>query len=302
MFYEREIKECSIFSENRYLPTPFPPFPRFSRGFPFQPGIPYFCTNSKFLKIASYNVNGIRAAIRKGFLDWLTSAAPDVICLQEIKANEDQLDLELFEKAGYRYHYWFPAEKKGYSGVALLSRQKPDQVVYGTGIDYMDSEGRNIRADFSGISVMSLYLPSGTNIARLDHKLRYMADFRNYVDELKKEKPELVICGDYNICHRPIDIHDPVRNKNVSGFLPVEREWIGAFIDSGFIDSFRYFNPDPHHYTWWTYRAGARGKNKGWRLDYGMVGQPLEPYLSRSVILPEAVHSDHCPILLELKE
>ena len=254
------------------------------------------------MRIASYNVNGIRAALGKGFLTWLKQADPDLICLQEIKAQEDQLDLSLFEKAGYTHHFWFPAEKKGYSGVAILSRQKPDHVEYGTGIGYMDSEGRNLRADFGGVSVMSLYLPSGTNIDRLDHKLQYMADFQEYVNELRREKPELVICGDYNICHRPIDIHDPVRNKNVSGFLPVEREWLGRFIESGFIDSFRYFNPDPHHYTWWTYRAGARAKNKGWRLDYGMVSHPLENRLKRSVILPEAKHSDHCPILLELSE
>lgn len=259
-----------------------------------------FAQNCKILKIASYNVNGIRAAINKGFLEWLVQADPDVICLQEIKALEEQLDLELFEKAGYPYHYWFSAEKKGYSGVAILSKQKPDHIEFGTGIGYMDSEGRNLRADFNGISVMSLYLPSGTNIERLDHKLQYMADFQDYVNELKKDYPDLVICGDYNICHRAIDIHDPVRNKNVSGFLPVEREWIGNFIESGFIDSFRYFNQEPHNYTWWTYRAGARGKNKGWRLDYGMVSETLEKQLKRSVILNEAVHSDHCPILLEL--
>ena len=252
------------------------------------------------VKIASYNVNGIRAAMRKGFLDWLVNTGPDVICLQEIKAQEDQLDLSLFNAAGYPYHYWFPAEKKGYSGVAILSRLEPDQVVKGTGIPYMDEEGRNIRADFNGVSVMSLYIPSGTNIARLDRKLQYMDDFQSYIDALKVEKPNLVICGDYNICHRPIDIHDPVRNKNVSGFLPVEREWIGNFLDSGFVDSFRHFNPDPHHYTWWTYRAGARSRNKGWRLDYGMVSKPLENALERSVILSGAVHSDHCPILLEL--
>jgi exodeoxyribonuclease-3 len=253
------------------------------------------------LRIASYNVNGIRAALRKGFLEWLGHTDPDVICLQEIKANEHQLDLSLFEKAGYPYHYWFPAEKKGYSGVAILSRQKPDHVEVGTGIAYMDVEGRNLRADFQGVSVMSLYIPSGTNLARLDHKLRYMDDFRIYIDQLKKEYPNLVICGDYNICHRAIDIHDPVRNQNVSGFLPVEREWIGDFIDSGFIDSFRHFNREPHQYTWWTYRAGARARNKGWRLDYGMVAAPLEKQLKRSVILSGAVHSDHCPILLELE-
>ena len=213
---------------------------------------------------------------------------------------ESQLELDLFHQAGYRYNYWFSAQKKGYSGVAILSKKEPDKVVLGTEIDYMDHEGRNIRADFNGVSVMSLYVPSGTNLARLDHKLQYMDDFQDYINQLKKETPNLVICGDYNICHEAIDIHDPVRNKNVSGFLPVEREWIGNFMDSGFIDSFRFFNKEPHNYTWWSYRANSRANNKGWRLDYGMVSRPLESKLRRSVILSEAVHSDHCPILLEL--
>ncbi|MCE2613391.1 exodeoxyribonuclease III [Flavobacteriaceae bacterium D16] len=253
------------------------------------------------MKIVSYNVNGIRAAINKGFLSWLQLVDPDVVCLQEIKALESQLELELFHQAGYRYNYWFSAQKKGYSGVAILSKTEPDKVVYGTEIDYMDFEGRNLRADFNGVSVMSLYLPSGTNLARLDHKLQYMDDFQDYINQLKKKSPNLVICGDYNICHEAIDIHDPVRNKNVSGFLPVEREWIGNFIDSGFIDSFRFFNKEPHNYTWWSYRANSRANNKGWRLDYGMVSSTLESKLKRSVILNEAVHSDHCPILLELE-
>jgi exodeoxyribonuclease-3 len=257
---------------------------------------------TQVLKIASYNVNGIRAALGKGFIKWLTQTNPDVICLQEIKANEDQLDLNLFHQAGYEHQYWYSAEKKGYSGVAILSRFKPDNVEFGTGIGYMDQEGRNVRVDFNGVSVMSMYLPSGTNIERLDFKLHYMADFQNYVDKLRESVPDLVVCGDFNICHKPIDIHDPVRNKNVSGFLPVEREWMQGFLDSGFIDSFRYFNQNPHHYTWWTYRAGARGKNKGWRLDYGMVNHTLENRLTRAVILSEAKHSDHCPILLELNE
>ncbi len=252
------------------------------------------------MKIISYNVNGIRAAVNKGFLEWLQSADPDVVCLQEIKANQDQLDLSLFEVAGYPYHYWFSAQKKGYSGVAILSKTRPDYVEFGTGIDYMDFEGRNVRADFNGISVMSLYLPSGTNIARLGHKLQYMADFQEYIACLKQEKPNLVICGDYNICHEAIDIHDPIRNANVSGFLPVEREWIGMFLENGFVDSFRHFNKDPDNYTWWTYRANARANNKGWRLDYGMVSRPLVQRLQRSVILPSAKHSDHCPILLEI--
>ncbi|MAQ76428.1 MAG: exodeoxyribonuclease III [Aquimarina sp.] len=252
------------------------------------------------MKIISYNVNGIRAAINKGFIEWLQQADPDIICLQEIKAMKEQLDLSVFEEAGYTHNYWYSAQKKGYSGVAILSKKEPDQVQFGTGIEYMDNEGRNLRVDFNGVSIMSLYLPSGTNIERLDHKLQYMADFQKYVDQLRKEYPNLIICGDYNICHRAIDIHDPVRNKNVSGFLPVEREWIGNFIDSGFIDSFRYFNQEPDNYSWWSYRANARANNKGWRLDYGMVAEPLEEKLTRAAILSEAKHSDHCPILLEL--
>lgn len=253
------------------------------------------------MKIISYNVNGIRAAIRKGFLDWIQNANPDVICIQETKAMKEQVDTDAITKAGYPYQYWYSAQKKGYSGVAIFSKTKPNNVAYGTGVDYMDHEGRNVRVDFDNLSVMSLYLPSGTNIARLEHKLTFMDDFQHYVNELKQQIPNLVICGDYNICHQAIDIHDPVRNKNVSGFLPVEREWIGNFIDSGFIDSFRHFNKEPHHYTWWSYRANARNNNKGWRIDYNMVAQPLQENLKRAVILPEAKHSDHCPLLVELE-
>lgn len=252
------------------------------------------------MKIVSYNVNGIRAALKKGFLEWLVATDPDVICLQEIKAQEEQLDLGVFESAGYPYNYWFSAQKKGYSGVAILSKIKPKNIVYGTGIESMDFEGRNIRADFSDISVMSMYLPSGTNIQRLEHKFEYMDLLQNYVDELKKELPNLVICGDYNICHEAIDIHDPVRNKNVSGFLPEERAWMTNFLKSGFIDAFRALNNAPHQYSWWSYRANARANNKGWRLDYTLVSTPLKENIKRAVILTEAVHSDHCPVLLKL--
>ncbi|MDA0325888.1 MAG: exodeoxyribonuclease III [Bacteroidetes bacterium] len=252
------------------------------------------------MKIVSYNVNGIRAALKKGFLEWLVATAPDVICLQEIKAQEEQLDLGVFESAGYPYNYWFSAQKKGYSGVAILSKIKPKNIVYGTGIESMDFEGRNIRADFSDISVMSMYLPSGTNIQRLEHKFEYMDLLQNYVDKLKKELPNLVICGDYNICHEAIDIHDPVRNKNVSGFLPEERAWMTNFLKSGFVDAFRALNNAPHQYSWWSYRANARANNKGWRMDYTLVSTPLKENIKRAVILTEAVHSDHCPVLLEL--
>ena len=147
-----------------------------------------------------------------------------------------------------------------------------------------------------------MYLPSGTNLDRLGFKLKYMADFQKYATQLRRAIPNLIVLGDYNICHTEIDIHDPVRNKNVSGFLPVEREWIGNFIDSGFIDSFRHFNKEPHQYSWWSYRANARANNKGWRLDYAMASQPLQEKLKRGVILTGAKHSDHCPILVEIED
>ena len=238
--------------------------------------------------------------MRKGFIEWLKQANPDVICIQETKATKGQVDVEQIEQAGY-HHYWFSADKKGYSGVAIFSKVKPNHVEYGTGISHMDFEGRNIRLDFDKVSVMSLYLPSGSNVSRIEYKYKFMDDFLEYVNQLKKDIPNLVICGDYNICHEAIDIHDPVRNKKVSGFLPEERDWMGRFIGSGFIDSFRYFTKDPHHYTWWSYRANSRANNKGWRIDYNMVSQPLQENLNRAVILAEAKHSDHCPLLVELK-
>lgn len=253
------------------------------------------------MKIISYNVNGVRAALNKGFIDWLKSASPDVICLQEIKAMKEQLDLSIFEDAGYKYNYWYSAQKKGYSGVAILSKTEPDHIEYGTGIESMDFEGRNIRADFNGVSVMSMYLPSGTNSARLEFKFNYMDEIQNYINGLRKEFPNLVVCGDYNICHEEIDIHNP-KMKGVSGFLPEEREWLGKFIDSGLIDSFRYLNPDSQQYSWWSYRANSRANNKGWRLDYAMVSKPLQEKIKRAVILSEAKHSDHCPILVEIED
>ncbi|PQJ80377.1 exodeoxyribonuclease III [Polaribacter porphyrae] len=251
------------------------------------------------MKIISYNVNGIRAALKKGFLDWLQAANPDVICIQETKAHKEQLDVTLFEDAGYPYHYWFSAQKKGYSSVAIFCKEKPNHIEYGTGIETMDFEGRNLRVDFDEVSIMSLYLPSGTNLDRLNFKLNYMDEFQEYINNLKKEIPNLIICGDYNICHEEIDIHNP-KMKGVSGFLPEERTWIGKFIESGFIDSFRYLNQDIQQFSWWSYRANARANNKGWRLDYAMVSASLKDKISRAYILPEAKHSDHCPIALEL--
>ena len=207
-------------------------------------------------RIISYNVNGIRAALKKDFMNWLGAAKPDVLCLQEIKAMPEQLDADFLESLDY-HHYWFPAEKKGYSGTAIWTKEEPKHVEYGCGIEKYDAEGRVIRADFETFSVMSVYMPSGSNELRQGFKMQWLADFKNYIDELKKEIPNLIISGDYNICHLDIDIYN---------------------------------------------RAGARGKNLGWRIDYHMASDPLKERLTRATILPEAKHSDHCPIVLELEE
>ena len=251
------------------------------------------------MKIISYNVNGIRAAINKGFIDWLQETNVDVICIQEIKANKEQVQTNLLEKIGYD-NFWFSAQKKGYSGVAIFSRIKPKKIIYGTKINHIDFEGRVIQADYDNFSVISLYLPSGTNIDRLEYKFKFMKDFQRYIDDLKIKYPKLVICGDYNICHKEIDIHDPVRNKNVSGFLPEERRWLDKFINSGFIDSFRHLNLEPHNYSWWSYRANSRVNNKGWRIDYALVTESLKKNIENSFILNSVKHSDHCPIGIEL--
>ncbi|SNS42734.1 exodeoxyribonuclease-3 [Belliella buryatensis] len=252
------------------------------------------------MKIVSYNVNGIRAALNKGFADWLKATDPDIIGLQEVKALENQIDRSIFEDMGYEI-YWYPAVKKGYSGTAILAKQKPKNVFYGMGVNAYDDEGRTIRADFEDFSFISAYFPSGTTgDIRQDFKYQFLDDIYGYTQDLIKKLPNLILSGDYNICHKSIDIHNPVSNKNSSGFLPEERAWMDKFTENGFTDSFRMFNTDPHHYTWWSYRAGARGKNLGWRIDYHMVTDPMQERVKRSIILPEAKHSDHCPIMIEI--
>lgn len=253
------------------------------------------------MKIITYNVNGIRSAISKGLIEWIKLNSPDVLCLQEIKASPEQVSMSELEELGY-LHYWYPAQKKGYSGVAIFSRIKPDRVHYGCGIKEYDEEGRVMRADFGDISVMSVYHPSGSSgDLRQAFKMKWLGDFYSYVHELKSSVNNLILSGDFNICHRPIDIHNPVSNAKSSGFLPEEREWMENFLRNGFIDTFRHFNPDPHHYTWWTFRAGARQKNLGWRIDYHLASIDLEHRLKSSAILPDAIHSDHCPVLLEIE-
>ena len=252
------------------------------------------------MKIISYNVNGIRAAINKGFIEWLRESNIDVICIQETKANKEQVEINLLEKIGY-HNYWFSAQKKGYSGVAIFSKKPPNNVIYGTKINHIDYEGRVIQVDYDKLSIISLYLPSGTNIDRLEYKFKFMKDFKEYIDDLKIRYPKLIICGDYNICHKEIDIHDPIRNKNVSGFLPEERQWLDKFINSGFIDSFRHLNSEPHNYSWWSYRANSRVNNKGWRIDYALVSESLKKNINNSFILNSVKHSDHCPVGVDIK-
>ena len=252
------------------------------------------------MKIITYNVNGLRAAVSKGLPEWLAQENPDILCLQETKLQPDQYPGEVFEALGYK-SYLYSAQKKGYSGVAILTKQEPDHVEYGMGMEAYDNEGRFIRADFGDLSVVSVYHPSGTSgDERQAFKMEWLEHFRHYAVELLRTRPKLVLCGDYNICHEAIDIHDPVRNASSSGFLPEEREWMSRFLDSGFIDTFRLFNHEPNQYTWWSFRANARANNKGWRIDYAMASEAARPLLKNAWLLPDVRHSDHCPAVLEI--
>lgn len=252
------------------------------------------------MKIISYNVNGVRSAINKGLITWLRSSNPDILCLQEIKLSETELVSPLFEELGY-HCYWYPAQKRGYSGVALLTKLKPNNVQYGIGNPLFDDEGRILRADFDTFSILSMYFPSGSSgEERQGLKMSFLEDFYIYIKELQKELPNLIISGDVNICHREIDIHNPKGNANSSGFLPEERAWVGKFLDNGYVDTFRHFNQEPHHYTWWSYRAGAKQKNLGWRIDYHFATESLKNRLESVAIHPDQLMSDHCPIELNL--
>ncbi|MBS1550338.1 MAG: exodeoxyribonuclease III [Bacteroidetes bacterium] len=251
------------------------------------------------MKIISYNVNGIRAAMTKDLTGWLQQENPDVVGIQETKASPEQIDQKALEALGY-HCFWHSAQRKGYSGVGIISKQKPNHVAYGCGVKEYDDEGRVIRADFNDFSLLSVYVPSASNIERLDFKLQFAEFFRQYIIALQKEIPNLIICGDFNICHEEIDIHNPKGLKNVSGFLPIEREWMTRFIqDCQLSDSFRALHPETQTFSWWSYRQNARAKNLGWRLDYHFVTQPLMEKVSNAKILTEVVHSDHCPVVVE---
>lgn len=252
------------------------------------------------MKIISYNLNGIRAAMGKGLMDWLQGASPDVFCIQESKAQPDQIDVAGMEALGY-HSYIHSAAKKGYSGVCIFSKQEPDKVVAGMDNPRYDAEGRVLRADFGDITVVCVYIPSGTTgDVRQDFKMEFLEDFMVWILALRQERPNIVVCGDYNICHKPIDINHPERQKGVSGFLPEEREWLDRWEASGMVDTFRMFDQSAEKYSWWSYRFGARERNAGWRIDYHWVSEPLRNRVHGARILTEAVHSDHCPVEVDI--
>ncbi|BDQ12529.1 exodeoxyribonuclease III [Sediminibacterium sp. TEGAF015] len=255
------------------------------------------------MRIISYNVNGIRAAIKKGFAEWIQTDPADIICLQESKATQEDVDLSIFEKAGY-HSYWFTAQKKGYSGVVILTKIKPDAVHYGSNMEQSDMEGRVIRADFGDITLVNAYYPSGTSgDERQAYKYIWLDEFQVFLTELKKTRPNLIVVGDYNIAHEAIDIHDPKGNKKSSGFLPEERAWMTQFLASGWIDSFRHLHPEATGaYSWWSQRfPSVRLNNKGWRIDYICLTESLGKQLKAAAIYPDVKHSDHCPIYAEIK-
>ncbi len=253
------------------------------------------------MKIISYNVNGIRAAIKKGLFDWIKQENPDVVCIQELKARQEQVNMAELEQMGYQ-HYWMSAEKPGYSGVAIFSKITPKHVEFGCGERKYDQEGRVIRADFERASIICTYMPSGTSgDERQAFKMEWLSFFQSYINKLKQSIPNLIIVGDYNIAHKEIDIHNPKGNEKNSGFLPEERAWVTGFLNSGFTDSFRVIHPEPDKYSWWTYRFNARKNNKGWRIDYQMVANPLAQYIKDANVCNDAYHSDHCPTYLNIE-
>lgn len=253
------------------------------------------------MKLISFNVNGIRSALNKGFKEWFIEQNPDILCLQEIKLSETELVEPLFTALGY-HCYWHPAKKRGYSGVAILSKVAPEQVSFGMDIEKYDQEGRVIVADYQHFSIICAYFPSGTTgDERQSVKISFLEDFYHFIDAKLKHTDKLIICGDVNICHTEIDIHNPKSNARTSGFLPEERAWVSRFLNIGMVDTFRHFNKDPHHYSWWSYRAAARQKNLGWRIDYFFSSTQMTDLLADAKIHSEVIMSDHCPVSLHLK-
>ena len=252
------------------------------------------------MKIFSWNVNGLRAVVKKGFFDWLSLESPDVVCLNEIKARVEDLDENLLNPKGY-HTVWNPAERKGYSGVAVFMKKKPAVIHKGMGIERFDSEGRIIRVEFKDFDLLNVYFPNGTSGSeRLQYKMDFYDAFLDHWEDLRSKGRELVITGDVNTAHKAIDLKNPKANEKNSGFLPEEREWVDKFIKHGYVDSFRAFNQQPDQFTWWSYRFNVRAKNIGWRIDYFFVTEGLMKKVKDSFITPEVMGSDHCPIGLDI--
>ena len=251
----------------------------------------------------SWNVNGIRAAQRKGFLDWLDQTSPDILCLQETKAHPDQLDAELRQPDGY-HTYWAWAEKKGYSGVALYSKQEPNSVQIGLGIEAYDREGRTIVAEYDNFTLIGAYFPNGSrDHSRVPFKMAYKAEFLAYCNQLRADGKRVVFCGDVNTSHQEIDLARPRQNQKSTGFLPEERAWIDEIVDQGYVDTFRALYPEQAEaYSWWAYYGRARERNVGWRLDYFFVSDDLRPSIANAAIHPDVMGSDHCPVSLKLND
>jgi exodeoxyribonuclease III len=249
----------------------------------------------------SWNVNGLRAAYRKGFLEWLYAAQPEILGIQETKCHPVQLEQELRQPNGY-YTYWATAEKRGYSGVALYSRKEPQAVQIGLGIYEYDREGRTIVADYGDFVLITAYFPNGSrDHSRVPYKMAYKADFLEYCNELRANGRQVVFCGDVNTAHREIDLARPRQNQNTTGFLPEERVWIDKVVQEGYVDTYRFLYPDQKGaYSWWTYIGGARNRNVGWRLDYFFVSADLRPRISSAAIHADVLGSDHCPVSLTL--
>lgn len=252
------------------------------------------------MRILSWNVNGLRSVQKKGFLDWFLSEQPDALCLQETKADVDQLDSELIDVPGYHAYFDSHKAKKGYSGVALYTKAEPICVAYGIGIDRYDTEGRMIIAEYPDFLLCNVYFPNGKMEGRLAYKLDFYEAFLAYCDERKAEGKSIVICGDFNTAHHPIDLKNPKANEDVSGFLPIERAWMDKLEAHGYVDSYRHLYPDKVEYSWWSYIGRARERNAGWRLDYHYVTEDLLPRILDAKILTDVMGSDHCPVELVL--
>lgn len=249
------------------------------------------------MTLYSFNVNGIRAAVRKGFISWLEINNPEVVCLQEIKANEDQLPMSQLQQLGYDVHI-HSAHKKGYSGVAILSRSSCKRINIQLHHDVLDAEGRVIAVEYPQFILCNAYFPSGTTPERQALKMDFLPAFGKLITRLKS-KP-IIVTGDFNICHRDIDIHDPVRNKHTPGFLPEERHWMDVFTKNGFVDGVRIYNGEPNYYSWWSYRSNARERNKGWRIDYIMVDKRIANRVKNSGHDFDVFQSDHCPVWVSM--